>query len=159
MVSTGAIDAGKELAAGFFSEPHPQRYSVNSAFDLDFSVMTRTFLDGLSHAGQQTGLGGGRLLLPPDYVWTKDGRTQAPMALCELVAYKAALAYEDEGAIKAAVGDAPHVACFDSSKDKDRLADTQGFAFIHDGMAFRARGRGARWRHGSSAEFSCSCWC
>jgi hypothetical protein len=149
MVVTGGIDADKELAVGFFSEPDPQRYSVKSAFDLDFGVITRPFLDGLSHAGQQTGLGGGRLLLPPDYVWTKDGRTQAPMALCEFVAYKAALSYEDEPTVKAAVGHAPHVEWFDSSKDKDRLADTQGFAFVHDGMAFiimrGSEKKGADW--------------
>ena len=134
MLGADATDAGQEPAAGYFSSPVPDRYSVNSSVELDFSVITRDFLDGLSPTGDPTGLGDGRRLLPPGHEWTKDGKTRAPMALCELVAYRTALAYEDEAEVKGSLGDAPHVRFFDSSRDG--LADTQGFAFIHDGMAF-----------------------
>jgi type IV secretory pathway VirB2 component (pilin) len=140
------IAAGQEPAADYFSDPAPDRYSINSAVELDFSVITRDFLDGLSKGGQPTWLGGGRLLLPPDHVWSRDGKTRAPMALCELVAYKTALAYEDEAEIKANVGDAPQIGFFDSSRDG--LGDTQGFAFIQDGMAFvimRGTEKGTDW--------------
>jgi Lipase (class 3) len=146
MLGADATPAGQEPAAGYFSSPAPDRYSVNSPVELDFSVLTRDFLDGLSPAGQLTGLGGGRRVLPADHVWSKDGKTRAPMALCELVAYKTALAYEDEAEIKASLGDAPHVRFFDSSRDG--LVDTQGFAFIHDGMAFvimRGTEKGSDW--------------
>lgn len=146
MLGTYAITAGQEPAADYFSDPAPDRYSINSAVESDFSAITRDFLDGLSKEGQPTGLGGGRLLLPPDHVWSRDGKTRAPMALCELVAYKTALAYEDEAEIKANVGDAPRVGFFDSSRDG--LADTQGFAFIQDGMAFvimRGTEKGTDW--------------
>jgi pimeloyl-ACP methyl ester carboxylesterase len=140
------IAAGQEPAADYFSDRAPDRYSINSAVELDFSVITRDFLDGLSKGGQPTWLGGGRLLLPPDHVWSRDGKTRAPMALCELVAYKTALAYEDEAEIKANVGDAPQIGFFDSSRDG--LGDTQGFAFIQDGMAFvimRGTEKGTDW--------------
>jgi pimeloyl-ACP methyl ester carboxylesterase len=137
---------GEQPAAGYFSVSVPERYSVNSAVELDFSAITRDFLDGLSKTGERTGLGDGRQLLPPDYIWSRDGKTRAPMALCELVAYKTALAYEDEAEIRASVGGAPHVGFFDSSRVG--LADTQGFAFIQDGMAFvvmRGTEKGTDW--------------
>jgi hypothetical protein len=147
MPGADATSAGREpAAADYFSNPAPDRYSVNSAIELDFSVITRDFLDGLPREGRPTGLGGGRLLLPLDHAWSRDGKTQAPMALCEFVAYKTALAYEGEAEIKANVGDAPHVGFFDSSWDF--LADTQGFAFIQDGMAFvilRGTEKGTDW--------------
>lgn len=146
MLGADATAAGREPAADYFTNPAPDRYSVNSAVELDFSVITRDFLDGLPKQGQPGASGGGRCLLPPDYIWSREGRTRAPMALCELVAYKTALAYEEEADIRAAFDNAPHVGFFDSSLD--RLADTQGFVFIQDGMAFvimRGTEKGGDW--------------
>jgi pimeloyl-ACP methyl ester carboxylesterase len=146
MPGADATAAGREPAADCFSNPAPDRYSIGSAVEPDFSVITRGFLDGLSKEGQPAGLRGGGLLLPPDYAWSREGKTRAPVALCEFVAYKTALAYEDEAEIKASIGDAPQVGFFDSSRDG--LGDTQGFAFMQDGMAFvimRGTEKGTDW--------------
>ena len=126
------IDAKQELVAGFFAGPAAERHSANFTFDLDFGVIDRAFLDGLAENGQPQSRSE-RILLPPTHVWSGNGKTRAPMALCEFVAYKTALAYDNKAGIEENLGPAEHFEFFDSSGD---VSDTQGYAFMYDGMAF-----------------------
>jgi hypothetical protein len=112
MQTTEPIDAQKELAARFFAGPAADRHSTNFTFDLDFSVIDRAFLDGLAECGQPKSLGGERILLPEHYIWSANGKTRAPMALCEFVAYKTALAYEKKAVIEENLGPAEHFEFF-----------------------------------------------
>lgn len=134
MQTADPVDAERELIARFFVDPAADRHSINADFELDFGVVDRAFIDGLTSAGQPNAGNDERILLPQGYVWSADGKTRAPMALCEFVAYKTALAYEAETTIRANVGNVQHFKFFDS-KDDD-VSDTQGYVFMYDGIAF-----------------------
>lgn len=147
------IDAKQELVAGFFAGPAAERHSANFTFDLDFSVIDRAFLDNLSETGQPQSRHE-RILLPPTHVWSANGKTRAPMALCEFVAYKTALAYESKASIEENLGPAEHFEFFDSSGE---VSDTQGYAFMYDGMAFvimRGTENKSDWKINLQAQFT-----
>lgn len=86
---------------------------------------------------------GERVLLPQDYTWEKgDKGPRIPLELCEYLAYKTSLAYEDETRIEAYLRECcPGIArfqFFSSSKSEGggKLADAQGYGFVFERKAF-----------------------
>ena len=117
----------------------------------DFSVIGRGFLDGLSATGEPNSRLDDLFLLPTSYSWTDPAtmRPRVPMALCEFVAYKAALVYEKDKVIERNLGGATDPQHFDSSTKDIAIGDTQGFAFHHNGMVFiimRGTDSSADWK-------------
>jgi pimeloyl-ACP methyl ester carboxylesterase len=126
------LSAGVKGFDGFFDRGDAV---IPKGFVLDLDSIDRALLDRLQ--GSDTPQLDERWLLPKDYIWrTPEGACKVPFALCEMVAYKAALAYGDEKEIREYLPrtEGPF-AFFDSSKTT-KVADTQGFAFIYNGIIF-----------------------
>ena len=106
---------------------------------LDFSTLTAEFLDKLASEEATPGSQAELQLLPPQHRWLDEtGKVQnVPVPLCEFLAYKAALAYEEKATIERHLGvDNPRFQFFNTANDRPRTADTQGYGFVHQGMAF-----------------------
>jgi hypothetical protein len=137
MQTAAVVDGENEKFAQFFKAPATDHLA------LDFGIIDRAFLEGLSDEGEPKSPLAERILLPADYRWTDEGVPRVPMALCEFVAYKAALAYENRDVVLKNVGGAQLFEFLDSNEGSDDgqgskaiVADTQGFVFLHDGMVF-----------------------
>lgn len=79
------------------------------------------------------------VLLADDHAWRgADGRrTRVPLALCEFLSYKAALAYEPESRIREHLEKSPGVSDIEFfAGDGGGLADTQGYGFTYQDRGY-----------------------
>ena len=118
--------------AEFFKGPDDDRKGEL----LDFSPLSRSFLDALSEQGELRNPLGSRILLPANYEWIdpQSKRRRIPVPLCEFLAYKSALVYEQTSTIAANIGPAQNFTFF-CSRSLD-VADTQGCGFVDDGLLY-----------------------
>lgn len=156
---TGVLDifaagTANDPTAILLSGPHQR---VDDEFVCDFSTIDRQFLDALNDKGEIPAEHKKRVLLPAGYDW-KDpatGKPRVPAALCEFLAYKTALVYEEPDIVERNRGPATNFKFFDSSLKK--FTDTQGCGFFQDGIAFivmRGTQSRADWRVNLNDKFT-----
>lgn len=135
--TTSAVPASAPTLDYLYAGP-AKLCPVNNV-NLDFATLMTDVLDALSAEAPMVKAEQALRLLPDGHKWLDEtGSNQnVPVPLCEFLAYKAALAYEKEATIEKHLGVSnPRFKFFDTSHDRPYTADTQGFGFVHQGMAF-----------------------
>lgn len=127
--AAASASAVPDKYAAFFTAPSSPEHIV-----FDFGPISPAFIADLGVSGEPKEPLSGRTMLPAGFGWKDTHGSQCiPMVLAEFLAYKSALAYEDGPVIEASLGPATGFKFFDT---RGRIADTQGFGFLQDGMAF-----------------------
>lgn len=117
-----------DMHAAYFAAPSSPKHIV-----FDFGPISRSFMIDIEGGAPNAALPE-RTMLPASFVWKDaDGNQRIPMVLAEFLAYKSALAYADGAVIDASLDPKSNFRFFDT---RGRIADTQGFGFLQDGMAF-----------------------
>ena len=127
---SGAGTTGAAAAGSLFDGPKVKGITLDTSL-LETSFLTAIGEDGSLGDAHRGGLVPARLLAGVRL----EGPVELPLPLCEFLAYKAALAYEAPAVIRQDAGAVGHLTLLDSAKSTE-VADTQGFLFVLDGIAY-----------------------